>query len=577
MSVFPFDTPWPAGRIVVRLPNWVGDAVMALPAVLALGSALPEAEWLLLGGARTRPLFEGLDEPFRLLPPLPARASRPREFLHVTAMLRREHASAALLLPPSFSSVLMAIAAGIPIRAGMPGDSRSLLLNLRGAPPSRARHMRAQYHALATLLLNRLAPGRSLSPPDEEPARVALRPREIAWATAWRAEHALDPSRTVALAPGASYGPTKRWPEERFLALARDLLASGRHVLWIGGDDERTACRRLAEAAGGGAVAAGEVSLRGSVALLAGLSAAVANDSGAMHLAQAAGTPVVGVFGSTEPEWTGPVGGCRETVRMPVPCAPCFSPRCPTQVECLTGITVDQVRGALERLLVRTEGSRGRPAVFLDRDGVLLDLVPYLRDPGRVCLVPGAGAALRRLSSAGLPFVVVTNQSAVARGMLDRAGLFRVHLRMLHLLEAEGVRPVGIEFCPHHPEHGEPCDCRKPSPGMLWRAAHRFNLDLARSVMVGDTDSDLQAGRRAGCRTILARTGYGRETEAAISAGRVRMESGAGEMVTPPWAVVDDLGGAVDAILAALQEAAREVNAASLMTRTGSRPRGWIS
>ncbi len=568
MSAFSLDAPWPAGRIVVRLPNWVGDAVMALPSVLALGSALPEVEWLLLGGARARPLFEGLDEPFRLLPPLPVRVSRPGAFLRIAASLRREHAGAALLLPPSFSSVLMATAAGIPIRAGMPGDSRSLLLNVPGAPASRARHLRDQYRALAALLLDRIAPGRSLSPPNEGPARVALRPKEIAWATTWGIDRGLDPSRTVALAPGASYGSTKRWPEERFLALARDLLASRRHVLWIGGDDERAACRRLAEAAGGGVVAAGEVSLRGSVALLAGLRAAVANDSGAMHLAQAAGTPVVGIFGSTAPEWTGPVGGCQETLRVPVPCAPCFSPRCPTRVECLTGVTVDQVRGALERLLVRTEGRRGRPAVFLDRDGVLLDLVPYLRDPGRVCLAPGAGAALRRLSAADLPFVVVTNQSAVARGMLDRAGLFRVHLQMLRLLETEGVRPVGIEFCPHHPQHGGPCDCRKPSPGMLRRAAHRFNLDLACSVMVGDSHSDLEAGRRAGCRVILVRTGYGRETEVAIAAGTARydsetevaiaagvdrVESGAEKTMRPPWAVADDLVGAVDAILAALE------------------------
>jgi len=89
------------------------------------------------------------------------------------------------------------------------------------------------------------------------------------------------------------------------------------------------------------------------------------------------------------------------------------------------------------------------------------------------------------------------------------------------------VRPLGIEFCPHHPELGEACDCRKPSPGMLQRAAHRFNLDLARSVMIGDSISDLEAGRRAGCRTILVRSGYGRETEAAITAGLVRGTAGA--------------------------------------------------
>jgi heptosyltransferase II len=550
VSGLSLDKPWPAARVVVRLPNWVGDAVMALPAVLALGSALPEVEWLLLGGSRVRPLFEGLDEPFRLLPPLPAPVSRPRAFRRATAMLRHEQAAAALLFPPSFSSAAMVVAAGIPIRVGVPGHGRALLLTVRGAPSSHSKHLRAQYLALATLLLNRLAPGRRLSPPDEEPARLALRPSEMAWAVAWRQEQGLDPSRTVALAPGASYGPTKRWPEDRFVALARDLLASGRQVLWIGGDDQRAACRRLAEEAGGGAVAAGAASLRGSVALLAGLRAAVANDSGAMHLAQGAGTPVVGIFGSTAPEWTGPVGASQEMVQVPVACSPCFSPGCPTQVECLTGITVDRVRDALERLLARTERSHGRPAVFLDRDGVLLDLVPYLRDPTEVRLAPGAGKALRRLSGAGLPFVVVTNQSAVARGMLDRAGLFRVHLRMLRLLEAEGVRPVGIEFCPHHPEHGEPCDCRKPSPGMLRRAAHRYNLDLSRSVMVGDSDSDLEAGRRAGCRTVLTRTGYGLETEAAIDAGTFGQGNAAGKSVTRPWAVVNDLGEAVDAILA---------------------------
>ncbi len=548
MSVWSLDAPWPASRVVVRLPNWVGDAVMALPAVLALGETLPEVEWLLLGGARSRPLFEGLDEPYRLLPPLPARVTRPHAFLQAIAMLRREQASTALLLPPSFSSALMAIGAGIPVRAGLPGDFRSPVLNVRGVPTSRTRHLRAQYHALAALLAERLAPGRPFPAADGEPARVALRPREIAWAAAWRTERGLDPARTVALAPGATFGPTKRWPEDRFCALGRELLQSGRQLLWLGGDDERAACVRLAEAAGGGAVAAGEVSLRGSIALLAGLSAAVANDSGAMHLAQAAGTPVVGIFGSTAPAWTGPTGSRQETVQSPVPCAPCFSAECPTQVECLTGISVPQVRTALERLLGRIRDDRGRPAVFLDRDGVLLDLVPYLRDPDEVRLAPGAGTALRRLRAAGLPFVVVTNQSAVARGMLDRAGLFRVHLRLLRLLEAEGVRPLGIEFCPHHPEHGEVCDCRKPSPGMLQRAAHRFNLDLSRSVMIGDSGSDLEAGRRAGCRTILVRTGYGRKTEAAIAAGRATGDGKNGKAVAPPWTVVEDLTQAVEAV-----------------------------
>jgi heptosyltransferase II len=551
MSTYLSDASWPVSRVLVRLPNWIGDAVMAMPAVYALAAALPEAEWLLLGRERVRPLYEGLDEPFRLLPALPGRASRLPGFLRAAAMMGRDRPDAALLLSPSFSAAAMAVTAGIPIRVGAPDQGRTALLTLRGAPSSRTRHLREQYLELAALLLQKLAPGRVLPPPGDEPARVALRPGELAWAETWRTAHGLEPAKTIVLAPGATYGVTKRWPEERFVALARDLLAGGRQVLWFGGSDERASCLRLADAAGGGVVAAGEVTLRQSAALLAGLRAAVANDSGAMHLAQAAGAPVVGIFGSTAPAWTGPVGRRQEIVRVPVPCAPCFSRTCPTRVECLSGITMEHVRRALAALLGRNQGDRGRPAVFLDRDGVLLDLVPYLHEPDEVRLSPGAGVALRGLRDAGLPFVVVTNQSAVARGMLDRAGLHRVHLRMLHLLDAEGVRPLGIEFCPHHPEHDGPCDCRKPSPGMLLRAAHRFDLDLARSVMVGDSPSDLEAGRRAGCRTLLARTGYGRETEEAIAAGTARADDVGGELVARPDGVVDGLVEAVAAILLA--------------------------
>lgn len=163
-----------------------------------------------------------------------------------------------------------------------------------------------------------------------------------------------------------------------------------------------------------------------------------------------------------------------------------------------------------------------RPAVFLDRDGTLVEEVDYLIDPGQVRLIPGAAAAVRRLNQAGWPVVIVTNQSMIARGMANERQLGRIHARLAELLNAEGARLDGIYYCPHHPELGEPpyraaCDCRKPLPGLLRQAARELDLDLAQSAMIGDSLRDLAAGQAAGCRQlVLVRTGHGRAEETKV-------------------------------------------------------------
>lgn len=150
-------------------------------------------------------------------------------------------------------------------------------------------------------------------------------------------------------------------------------------------------------------------------------------------------------------------------------------------------------------------------AVFLDRDGTLLDLVPYLHDPEQVRLVPGSAEALRRLAENGYARVVITNQSGVARGYFTLSDVQFVHEKMRELLQAEGADVEAIEVCPHHPDHTGPCPCRKPLPGLITGAAERLGLDLSRSWVVGDRIEDALAGRAAGCRTVLVLTGYGRE------------------------------------------------------------------
>lgn len=155
-----------------------------------------------------------------------------------------------------------------------------------------------------------------------------------------------------------------------------------------------------------------------------------------------------------------------------------------------------------------------RAGLFLDRDGTINTEVDFLRSPDELRLLPGAARAIREANEARMPVVVMTNQSGVARGFLTEDDLDRVHQRLREALSAEGARVDAIEYCPHHPTAGRPpynveCDCRKPATGMLTRAAGRLGIDLKASYVVGDRCVDMEAGQRAGCRTVLVLTGYG--------------------------------------------------------------------
>ena len=140
-------------------------------------------------------------------------------------------------------------------------------------------------------------------------------------------------------------------------------------------------------------------------------------------------------------------------------------------------------------------------AVFLDRDGTVMVDVGYPSSPEQVQLLPDAAAGLARLKQAGYKIVVISNQSGIGRGLVTADDAQRVHDRLVDELAAAGVALDAAYYCPHAPE--DECTCRKPSPGLILRAAEELEIDLARSFMVGDRDSDLEAGRRAGCRTIL--------------------------------------------------------------------------
>jgi D,D-heptose 1,7-bisphosphate phosphatase len=153
-------------------------------------------------------------------------------------------------------------------------------------------------------------------------------------------------------------------------------------------------------------------------------------------------------------------------------------------------------------------------AVFMDRDGTINEEVGYLSRLDQLKIYPRAIEAIRLVNSSGMKAVVISNQSGIARGYFTEEFVRSVHDRINELLRAEGVRIDGFYFCPHHPVHGSgiykrDCDCRKPKPGLLLQAAAEMNIDLARSYMIGDMLKDIEAGKKAGARGILVKTGYG--------------------------------------------------------------------
>ncbi len=188
-----------------------------------------------------------------------------------------------------------------------------------------------------------------------------------------------------------------------------------------------------------------------------------------------------------------------------------------------------------------------RPAVFLDRDGTINEQMGYINHISRFHLLPRAAAAIRRLNEAGIPAVVVTNQSGLARGYFPRELLDEVHALMQRQLAEAGAHVDGIYICPHYPEaklaeYRVNCDCRKPRPGLFTRAATELGLDLTRSYVVGDRWSDLKAAARCQATGILVLTGYGRGDQAYIGpAQEIQPRLVAEDLFDAVTWIIDDL------------------------------------
>jgi D-glycero-D-manno-heptose 1,7-bisphosphate phosphatase len=181
-------------------------------------------------------------------------------------------------------------------------------------------------------------------------------------------------------------------------------------------------------------------------------------------------------------------------------------------------------------------------AVFLDRDGTVIEEYPYLHDPGDVALIKNAGAAISSLNSTGIKVILVTNQSGIARGFYRPDDVFAVHNHLENLLREEGAVLDAIYFCPHMP-HSElgagdtPCNCRKPETGLVLKAHEEHGIDLERSFFLGDRLTDVEVARRMGGTGILVKTGYGLQALEEVGSGSI------------DFLVREDISDAIDLVL----------------------------
>ncbi|HXJ92125.1 MAG TPA: lipopolysaccharide heptosyltransferase II [Terriglobia bacterium] len=350
-------------KIMVRATNWVGDAIISLPAIELLRSRYPQAEIVVVAKPWVAELYSNHPAGIRLIVYDPGGEHEGRSgFAKLIENLRRERFDAAVLFQHAFHAAWMAWRARVPIRIGYRTQGRGLLLTEAVRLPSSAYlgHQSSEY--LELLFLSGLVDER---PPSAYEVHLEATKAEKRWAAEALKGLGLEGPRCfVGLNPGAAFGPAKRWPMERFAELGDRLVgALGADVLVFGSKDERPLAEAVARAMQRTPlVLAGTTTLRQWMALTGLCRLVVANDSGAMHVTAAMGVPVVAIFGSTDARATGPLSPWARVVRQSVECSPCGLRECPIDFRCMNSVSVDDVHRASLELVSEYESARGRRA-----------------------------------------------------------------------------------------------------------------------------------------------------------------------------------------------------------------------
>jgi heptosyltransferase-2 len=337
-------------NILVRATNWIGDAVISLPALRAIRVRFPAARISVLARPWVLDLYAREHFADQIVP---YACGNLREKFRLTRSLRSRRFDCAILFQNAFEAAALAFAAGIPERIGYARDGRSLLLTRAipvPGPREVPRHERYYY-----LELLRRAGLADSAPPADEPIRLDGAGQARQEGSLLLAEAGLA-GPVIGVSPGAAYGGAKRWLPERFAEAAVTVADAGsRAVAIFGSLAERDLCGQVrAQVAGRGIRShnfAGVTTLARFISMAAACDVFLTNDSGAMHIASALGVPTVAVFGATDDSATGPTGPLARVVRSPVDCSPCLLRECPIDHRCMTGVTAAEVAQTALKLL----------------------------------------------------------------------------------------------------------------------------------------------------------------------------------------------------------------------------------
>lgn len=336
------------GRILVRGVNWVGDTILTYPSIRGLRDLFPHARISVLAAAHLVELWKAVPHVDEIIPFRNGRGGGSAwEDLRLRRTLKKGRFDLAVIFPRSFRSAWPVFLAGIPIRIGYQDEGRSLLLTHkipRGEEVLRLHRVHYYLKLLEPLGHLGLVPSLRLVPREEDRDWAEKRLGGLGL---------LDGRPLVGINPGAAYGLAKCWHPDRFAEVGRRLSEKRKAAALIfGRREEQDIANEILKSLGSGGVNfAGETHLLQLASLLERCHLLVTNDTGTMHVASAVGTPVVAIFGSTDPVTTGPWGDGHVVLRREVPCSPCLKRVCPTDHRCMKLVTVDEVEEAVEKKL----------------------------------------------------------------------------------------------------------------------------------------------------------------------------------------------------------------------------------
>lgn len=485
-------------KILIRGVNWIGDAVITIPAIRSIRHAFPDAHISLLVKPWVAEIFKENSDINEII----LYDDRFKGFtgrFKLAKKLRDKAFDKAIFLQNAFDAALIAWLAGIPERIGYKRDCRGLLLTRSVAVKKDILQQHQVYYYL------NLLKSAGIEPADTQPYLYLTDDERRSARNLLSSFFDADKGPLVGINPGATFGSAKRWPPERFAELIIKVISrfNGRVVIFGStseveiADEIITEINRLKikmkiEKIGSRIlVLAGKTNLRELAALISECDVFVTNDSGPMHMASALLVPTVAIFGSTDKTATGPYGEGHRVIAKDLPCAPCMKRECPEgHLNCMTAVTPDEVFEAVREILPFAK------AVFLDKDGTLIEDKHYLNNFDDLVILRGTKAGLKGLKEAGFKLIGTTNQSGIARGIVDREFVKQSNA----YLEKE----LGIDdfyYCPHHPD--EKCSCRKPEPLLLLKARINHLINLKNSYVIGDMESDVLLAGKTGVTSIL--------------------------------------------------------------------------